>query len=319
LNFPVNDVIPVLRPDEFLRGHQAVLAAFNGHTRRLHVRDMVVSHARTLGHTGVRSFLDGIAAVNGLHPDALISAHTCYPVLHLVGERMWVGNPDHADLRAIETAVIRAPEHGWRFCPACVKADLSELRYSYWHRRHQVPGKWMCPTHECVLLCVDDFENVGLLPEELLEEGRAVRDARELESLSQLPCVARAVDILDQLMIQNVALDAGRCRSLFRARVQARGEDPSARRWFAAFSAEMDRSFSLAGLSSLMNSNTKLQAGQPRWFAVGAFAPGTALSHTTVAIVASLLFRTAAAACTALRNSGAGTGHTAPADLCAAA
>jgi len=50
------------------------------------------------------------------------------------------------------TAGSEIPRPEWlRFCPKCVEEDRRRLGECYWHRTHQVPGVYLCPTHEILL------------------------------------------------------------------------------------------------------------------------------------------------------------------------
>jgi transposase len=44
------------------------------------------------------------------------------------------------------TSRFRA-NHPLKACLACMQADLTEHGWVYWHRVHQYPGVWICPTH----------------------------------------------------------------------------------------------------------------------------------------------------------------------------
>lgn len=41
--------------------------------------------------------------------------------------------------------------HPLKACPACMRRDLGDLGWGYWHRSHQLPGVWLCPTHHIPL------------------------------------------------------------------------------------------------------------------------------------------------------------------------
>ncbi|OBA03950.1 hypothetical protein A9P44_20240 [Paenibacillus polymyxa] len=49
-----------------------------------------------------------------------------------------------------------------KLCPLCIQQDEQRYGEPYWHRAHQLPGVWACPTHHCVLMdkcfeCGDGF------------------------------------------------------------------------------------------------------------------------------------------------------------------
>lgn len=58
----------------------------------------------------------------------------------------------HLKLRlGILTSRFRA-NHPLKACPHCMKQDLRETGWAYWHLKHQFPGVWMCTTHQQPLL-----------------------------------------------------------------------------------------------------------------------------------------------------------------------
>lgn len=42
--------------------------------------------------------------------------------------------------------------HPLKACPQCLMEDKSVFGIAYWHRSHQLPGVWICPTHQLALL-----------------------------------------------------------------------------------------------------------------------------------------------------------------------
>ncbi|MFE1572994.1 TnsD family Tn7-like transposition protein [Comamonas odontotermitis] len=58
----------------------------------------------------------------------------------------------HLKLRlGILTSRFRA-NHPLKACPHCIRQDLRETGWAYWHLKHQFPGVWMCTTHQQPLL-----------------------------------------------------------------------------------------------------------------------------------------------------------------------
>lgn len=48
---------------------------------------------------------------------------------------------------------------GHKYCPVCVKSDISIYGTPYWHTAHQIPGISVCPIHNCYLngISNDDY------------------------------------------------------------------------------------------------------------------------------------------------------------------
>lgn len=42
--------------------------------------------------------------------------------------------------------------HPLKACPVCIQEDEASMHVAYWHLEHQVPGRWICPTHVVPLL-----------------------------------------------------------------------------------------------------------------------------------------------------------------------
>lgn len=38
--------------------------------------------------------------------------------------------------------------HPLKACALCIEEDVRQFQVAYWHRVHQYPGVWMCPTHD---------------------------------------------------------------------------------------------------------------------------------------------------------------------------
>ncbi len=61
--------------------------------------------------------------------------------------------------------------HPLKACPDCIKEDLSQFGWAYWHRSHQLPGVWTCLRHNRPLqLCAQKHGNIEryswILPEQ---------------------------------------------------------------------------------------------------------------------------------------------------------
>lgn len=58
------------------------------------------------------------------------------------------------------TSRFRA-HHPLKACQACMKADVAQHGWAYWHLSHQYPGVWICPQH-CELLKVSKVKSNGV-------------------------------------------------------------------------------------------------------------------------------------------------------------
>lgn len=66
-----------------------------------------------------------------------------------------------------------------RFCRTCANSEFGRLRYSWWHRDHQLPLQSFCTIHERPLDCIH-LNQIGLrLPHEFCEKGYAQSRQRD--------------------------------------------------------------------------------------------------------------------------------------------
>ena len=49
--------------------------------------------------------------------------------------------------------------HPLKYCPLCCTSDVKMYSTTYWHRDHQYPGAWSCPTHFCKLTAASTKAN----------------------------------------------------------------------------------------------------------------------------------------------------------------
>ena len=49
--------------------------------------------------------------------------------------------------------------HPLKYCPLCCASDVKMYSTTYWHRDHQYPGAWSCPTHFCKLTAASTKAN----------------------------------------------------------------------------------------------------------------------------------------------------------------
>lgn len=155
---------PTAYPDELL---YSILA-------RYHVRSGNISPKATLRElfgsmtvtatTDLPSHLN--ALVQNLPPlskhtvEGLIQKHTLYPfyapflfpgkaelVRRSMIEHSWGDIHTRAGIMA---SSVRTPSC-LRFCPACFREEQEKYGEAYWHRLHQLPGVFVCPTHLTLL------------------------------------------------------------------------------------------------------------------------------------------------------------------------
>lgn len=92
--------------------------------------------------------------------DDFINNHTLYPYYApflpeyrsmQIMQAMKNGNGGNIHTRAgIMANSVPFPTH-LRFCLECLNEDIKQFGEGYWHRIHQVPGVFVCPTHQVLL------------------------------------------------------------------------------------------------------------------------------------------------------------------------
>lgn len=75
------------------------------------------------------------------------------------------------------------PKPEWvRFCPVCVDEDRRNFGEAYWHRLHQLPGIFVCPTHSVFL----ENSRLRFVPRINNPEFISAEKAREPKQVQQL-------------------------------------------------------------------------------------------------------------------------------------
>lgn len=111
------------------------------------------------------------------------------------------------------TSRFRA-NHPLKACAHCMRRDVAEHGWAYWHLPHQFPGVWVCPEHEC-LLGVSPLKATGVerflwcLPKTDLRSPKAISlpdsAVRSLARLSNFSInVARSVPLGEHLAVDHM-------------------------------------------------------------------------------------------------------------------
>lgn len=70
---------------------------------------------------------------------------------HAFATAMFDGDASHLKMQlGILTSRFRA-NHPLKACPECLRRDLADHGWAYWHLSHQFPGVWICPKHDQLL------------------------------------------------------------------------------------------------------------------------------------------------------------------------
>lgn len=117
----------------------------------------------------LESLVSNLPLLSAHTVESFIEQHTLYPLYapFLPPERaMLVSSSMRSHFKGdihtrigIIAGVMPVHEY-FRFCPVCLQEEIKKYGEPYWHRLHQVPGIYICPTH-CVLLQNSTIKTVG--------------------------------------------------------------------------------------------------------------------------------------------------------------
>lgn len=286
-----------IRPDELLPAYVDRLSALNGNCTR---KDLIqhIARVRTTRHTGgMTDLLRLLADMNAMTVKEMLGRHTCLALYRCPRPSGSGRQPVRADQaeKSLKSCPLHIHGGQLRLCMDCMKAETEDVGFCHWHRAHQVPGRLRCPIHGVPLLSVKASPTTTGCPADGLRAARPILLA-DAERHARNPYVTRALGILDLILERDLILDRDRCMRAVQGALSASGADPTQRRWFAGFSAAIDREFSLDWLRFAFP-RARFVEGQLRMFAEGWIADRVrTVSHMSLAVTASMLFPTAESA-----------------------
>lgn len=134
-----------LQPDELLSGYLGRVAWANcSDTAERPLR-------RQLAHRGVDAEglhpVEMVAILHAVDVERLICGHTYWALLNCVGSGSLAQQIDQGLRGSKWSTFSRRSRPGAWLCTACVEEDLEFWGFSYWRRRHQIPGLYHCDKH----------------------------------------------------------------------------------------------------------------------------------------------------------------------------
>ena len=289
LNFPP----PTIFKDELLAGYRGRIALMNGLQSEKKVAQFLSAiHCGGYSqphHTA--AFIEGAAFVNSLGVDDLLHRHSFYRMTRGFASNIAYSELVKKDRVTAARLSMRNLSQRANLCPMCAETDLATHHFSYWRKRHQLPGRYTCPDHKCDLLLFDDTCLMERMPHEAQNYVGSVKQAGPTH-FTENPCIRLALDILEKLNDLRVALDRDGCMAAFQAELRAQGEDPSQPRWFSEFSASIDAAFSLDWLRAAF-SRGQFRVGTIRNFATACICDRShTVSNLGMAVTLSMVFTT---------------------------
>jgi hypothetical protein len=162
----VNDLhpLPSWLPDETLFSLASRYHHLSGNRLASHTCHELFGHGQQGAQHDLPTRLTHfVSATGGVLGDArtIIHRHTILPFfLHFIGEEKAENAICTLEGRSLGglkfqlglvTSRFRA-NHPLKACPVCMQHDHGIHGTPYWHRDHQYPGVWICPTHGVPLL-----------------------------------------------------------------------------------------------------------------------------------------------------------------------
>jgi hypothetical protein len=140
------------------------------------------------------SFIPQLSDITGLTPNELIREHTVYPAYRTFLSRdvathldvlLENGGATNLESKMSITANRVKKLEELNFCSECVKGDIEQFSWSYWHTEHQLPGALACLKHGIELNAVSSNRKKFILPpSDTKLSSKASAKAIRLTSLS---------------------------------------------------------------------------------------------------------------------------------------
>ncbi|MBS4207193.1 TnsD family Tn7-like transposition protein [Bacillus sp. FJAT-50079] len=148
---------PHMYKDELL---YSALARFHQRSGSNSYKDTIMNlyeNRTTSAITDFPSSLDLLGKKINQEPNSLIYEHTLFPyyepyisenVAEKIVEQMIYGDANSISLAlGLAASKVKGPDH-FRYCLRCYLEELDLYGEAYWHRIHQLPGVYVCPSHK---------------------------------------------------------------------------------------------------------------------------------------------------------------------------
>lgn len=184
-----------LQPDELLNGYLGRVAWANcsGTADRPLRRQLAEQGVEAEGLHPVEM----VAISHAIDVERLICGHTYWALLNCAGSGSLAQQIDQG-LRGSKLNIFsRRSRRGAWLCTSCVEEDLEFWGFSYWRRRHQIPGLYYCDKHVAPLGVVYEKKALSRPPHHWLE-SITVADEEEFGYRSN-PHIARFLEVFDSV------------------------------------------------------------------------------------------------------------------------
>lgn len=146
------DILPTKLPDETLYSLTARLCRINGFSHDQEACEFAFGKSDNPRVADVWADLKYFseATRNGYgDPNHVLESTTINSYLQGLG--LYPARNQATNSRELAT-LSNGLAHVWRWCPSCLKDDMNSHGSPYWHRRHQLPGVFVCTQHKTSLL-----------------------------------------------------------------------------------------------------------------------------------------------------------------------
>jgi len=174
--------IPIPQADELVRGQ---IGRFRLATGRRSSDACIAAIRFTAGAVDSDvSILELLAQVSGIDTATYARQHSMLPFTAIASDLPTNDFKGAWSRSVLRVKGMRTPRKHAYLCPRCVAHDMSQIRYSYWRRGHQLPGAHNCIEHNEPLRFVEGLAAFSRQPAHVLELSKESPLARDHETLA---------------------------------------------------------------------------------------------------------------------------------------
>lgn len=167
-NLPLDFILCAAMPDEPAQAHAIRMARFNGFTSVGALAAVLSGPGEADSEMAYQRLLRLLAFASSQSVDDYCQQHSMYPCRHIVSN---LSDQDFLkEQRENFLSTIDEVHERPRICALCTAADLAQHGFSWYRRRHAIPGIDCCVVHGSALRVVDAPNRYISLPHESLAE-----------------------------------------------------------------------------------------------------------------------------------------------------
>lgn len=212
------DIVPLL-DDELLDGYRGRLAVLNDSRSKGEIHKLVSTSYPVAARFGTQSaFVPCLAHALGVSVEVLLCKHTMLPLFAAFPDVSTTLDQEQFRYSPANSSVwLKTARKSMWMCSQCIQDDLDKHHFSYWHRSHQLPGRFRCPEHDGPLRFCAIPNFLTTYPDALLESSDAV-DHKLLEEATNNKWARSAMEILAGILTAEKTIDRREVSRIFRER-----------------------------------------------------------------------------------------------------